>query len=92
MWRYGRLLAHIWLEDGTLFNELLLQEGYAEFADYGNATVWNGRYINAQTQAIDSQARLWEACDPDDDYIEYSELREGVVSYPIPPSPLPPKQ
>lgn len=28
--RYGRLLAYLWLADGTLFNELLLGEGYAQ--------------------------------------------------------------
>src|SRR3990172_3236320 len=28
--RYGRLLAYVYLEDGTFFNALLVQEGYAQ--------------------------------------------------------------
>jgi micrococcal nuclease len=27
--RYGRLLAYVWLDDGTLFNAALLRDGYA---------------------------------------------------------------
>jgi len=60
--KYGRLLAHIWLEDGTLFNEMLLQQGFAEFADYGNVGKYNGRYQQAQNQAIATQTGLWQAC------------------------------
>jgi len=60
--KYGRLLAHIWLEDGTLFNEVLLQQGFAGFANYGNVTEKDGRYRQAQNQAITSQSGLWQAC------------------------------
>ena len=60
--KYGRLLAHIWLEDGTLFNELLLQEGYAKFANYGNPTMFDTRYQQAQTHALDELSGLWESC------------------------------
>ncbi len=28
--RYGRLLAYVYFEDGTFFNALLIQEGYAQ--------------------------------------------------------------
>jgi micrococcal nuclease len=28
--RYGRALAYVWLPDGTMFNELLAQRGYAQ--------------------------------------------------------------
>ncbi|KAA3661032.1 MAG: nuclease [Chloroflexi bacterium] len=60
--KYGRLLAHIWLEDGTLFNELLLQEGYAEFSNYGNATEKDGRYTQAQSQAQSGKTGVWVHC------------------------------
>ncbi len=60
--KYGRFLAHIWLEDGTLFNELLLQQGFAEFANYGNVTMWDGRYQQAQNETIAAQMGLWQAC------------------------------
>ena len=29
--KYDRLLAYIWLPDGTLFNKLLIEEGYARY-------------------------------------------------------------
>jgi micrococcal nuclease len=28
--RYGRMLAYVWLEDGTFWNALLVAEGYAQ--------------------------------------------------------------
>jgi micrococcal nuclease len=28
--KYGRILAYVYLEDGRMFNALLLQEGYAQ--------------------------------------------------------------
>lgn len=31
--RYGRTLAYVWLEDGTLFNLTLIEEGYARVYD-----------------------------------------------------------
>ena len=60
--KYGRLLAHIWLEDGRLFNEVLLQGGFAEFADYGNVTGYNGRYQEAVAAAAAAQIGLWAVC------------------------------
>lgn len=32
--KYGRLLAYVYLEDGTFFNEKLILDGYAELATY----------------------------------------------------------
>jgi micrococcal nuclease len=32
--RYGRLLAYVWLPDGSMFNETLVREGYAQVATF----------------------------------------------------------
>jgi hypothetical protein len=47
--RYGRLLAHVWLEDGISFNEQPITKGYAYFANYGNVMRYDGRYQSTQT-------------------------------------------
>ena len=60
--KYGRLLAHVWLENGTLFNEQLIIEGYAYFDNYGNATRYDGRYQSAQNHAQTIQVGLWSIC------------------------------
>ncbi|KAA3663554.1 MAG: hypothetical protein DWQ04_10190, partial [Chloroflexi bacterium] len=60
--KYGRLLAHIWLEDATLLNELLLQEGYAEFANYGNPTENDSIYLQAENDAKIASIGLWKSC------------------------------
>ncbi len=33
--KYGRLLAYVWTQDGTLFNEDLAAQGLAQYNDYG---------------------------------------------------------
>ncbi|MEM7346109.1 MAG: thermonuclease family protein [Chloroflexota bacterium] len=60
--RFGRLLAHLWLEDGRLFNEILLAEGYARHNDYGSASVHKARYTAAEINAQTNQLGLWSAC------------------------------
>ncbi len=32
--RYGRLLAYVWTPGGTLFNEFLVEQGYAQVATF----------------------------------------------------------
>jgi endonuclease YncB( thermonuclease family)/membrane-bound metal-dependent hydrolase YbcI (DUF457 family) len=32
--KYNRILAYVWLEDGTLLNKLLVEEGYARYYPY----------------------------------------------------------
>jgi micrococcal nuclease len=60
---YGRLLRYVYLPDGTLLNEKIIQDGYgfayldfpfskkAEFAAYGQA-------------AMNNKVGLWSACHP----------------------------
>lgn len=49
--RYGRLLACLWLADGTLFNERLLGEGYAQLLTIPPNVKYADRFKAAQAEA-----------------------------------------
>lgn len=56
----GRLLAYVWLlDDGTLFNELLLREGYARVADSSPNVKYEDRLLEAQREAREASKGLW---------------------------------
>ena len=49
--RYGRLLAHVWLADGTRHNEQLIAQGYAVHNDYGHSSEYKVRYSSVEVLA-----------------------------------------
>ncbi|MFZ5823867.1 MAG: thermonuclease family protein [Bacillota bacterium] len=69
--RYGRLLAYAYLLNGTMFNAVLADEGYAQMATYPP----NVRYVEVfkalQTDAREGSRGLWglddQPADPADD-------------------------
>jgi len=57
---YGRLLAYVYLEDGTLFNELLIREGCGRY--YGNFAFEEERmkaFSLAEEEARKAKKGLW---------------------------------
>jgi micrococcal nuclease len=58
--RYGRLLAYVWLPDGRMFNEVLLEEGYAQVATFPPNVRYVERFEKAQREA--RQAEDCGAC------------------------------
>ena len=50
--KYNRLLAYVYLEDGTMLNKKLLEEGYAKLATYPP----NVKYVD-EFKAIQKEAR-----------------------------------
>jgi micrococcal nuclease len=56
---YGRVLAYVWLPDGTMFNETLLREGYAQVATFPPNVRYVDRFLAAQRQARAEGAGLW---------------------------------
>ena len=44
---YGRLLAYMYLPDGSMFNEALLREGYAQVASFPPNTRYLDRFEEA---------------------------------------------
>lgn len=57
--RYGRLLAYVYLEDGTFYNELLLREGYAQIMTIPPNVKYADRFLEVQRQARDAGKGLW---------------------------------
>nr|MBO2479888.1 nuclease [Bacillota bacterium] len=62
--RYGRLLAYVYLEDGTFFNEHLLLEGYARVMTVPPNVKYAERFLAAERSAREAGRGLW-GLDPD---------------------------
>jgi micrococcal nuclease len=57
---YGRTLAFLWLEDGRLFNEVIIQEGFASvFLNFPFRSDLRKRLIEAEQEARRLNKGLW---------------------------------
>lgn len=57
---YGRLLAYVWTDDRTTFNETLVREGYARaFLKYPIDEGWKKRFQAAEAEARQAEKGLW---------------------------------
>lgn len=65
--RYGRLLRYVYLEDGRMLNELLLEGGYAMLYDSGDMEQHEERLRDAEARAREVGAGLWSACETEDE-------------------------
>jgi len=64
---YGRLLAYVYRSDGSMFNEALVREGYAQVATFPPNTRHLDRLEKAQEEAREAGRGTWglpqgEAC------------------------------
>lgn len=57
--KYGRLLRYVYLEDGTNFNKMMIEEGYAYEYTYGTPYKYQADFKTAQQQAKDAKRGLW---------------------------------
>lgn len=58
---YGRLLAYVWTEDGRLFNEFLVREGFASaYLKFPFDEVVRKRLKEAEGQARRTSSGLWQ--------------------------------
>lgn len=60
---YGRLLRYIYLPDGTLLDEKIIQQGYG-FAYLSFPFSKKAEFARAQQAAQSAKAGLWAACHP----------------------------
>ena len=61
--RYGRLLAHVWLPDGTLLASRLLSGGYGhEYTYQGQEYKYRNDFRSDERVATVMGTGLWEAC------------------------------
>lgn len=57
--KYGRLLAYVYLEDGTMYNKELLEKGYAQIATYPPNVKYVDEFIQIQKQAKENKVGFW---------------------------------
>ncbi len=57
--KYGRLLAYVYLPDGRMLNEVLLEEGYAKMMTIPPNVKYVERFRKAQRRAISEGRGLW---------------------------------
>ena len=58
--KYGRLLRYVYMDDGKMFNEVLVQEGYAQVMTIQPNVKYQERFVEAQRQARESKKGLWK--------------------------------
>jgi micrococcal nuclease len=57
--QYGRVLAYVWLRDGTLFNVLILREGYAQILTIPPNVRYAELFLACQREARQANRGLW---------------------------------
>ncbi|MGW5364489.1 thermonuclease family protein [Actinopolymorpha pittospori] len=60
--KYGRTLAYVWLQDGRLVNEVMLEGGYGREYTYDKPYKYQTEFTAAQRKARDSKSGLWQSC------------------------------
>ena len=59
--KYGRLLAYIWTEDGTLFNEYVIQRGFAAaYTRFPYKAEYRKRFLDAEQYAKARENGIWK--------------------------------
>lgn len=64
---FGRLLRYVYLADGRVLNELLIEGGYARIYDSGDEEQHGQRLRDAEARAREAGAGLWTACETEDE-------------------------
>ena len=59
---YGRRLAYVRLDNGTLLNEILLKEGYAYEYTFNNPYLYQKEFKTAERSAQQNNLGVWQAC------------------------------
>ena len=57
--KYGRLLRYIFSEDGTNFNKMMINEGYAHEYTYNSPYKYQNEFKQAEKEARESKRGLW---------------------------------
>ncbi len=58
--RYGRLLAYVYLPDGRMLNEVLVEEGYATAYTVPPNVKYAERFVQLQREAMKKRKGLWK--------------------------------
>lgn len=82
--KYDRLLRYLYLEDGTLYNQMMIEEGYAHEYTYNTPYKYQEVFKQAETRARESKKGFWgDICGGDT-------TQPAEKSIPVPtPAPAP---
>jgi micrococcal nuclease len=58
--KYGRLLCYVYLEDGRMLNEILLEEGYASVMTVPPNVKYSKRFLKLQQDSRNNKKGLWK--------------------------------
>jgi micrococcal nuclease len=61
--KYGRLLAYVYLEDGTFVNAKIVEEGYAQVMTIPPNVKYADTFLKLQKEARQKQKGLWNGID-----------------------------
>ncbi len=73
---YGRALAYLYLPDGTMFNETLLEKGYAQVATFPPNVQHLQEFRRAQKESRDNRRGIWSL--PEDQLCKLTDRGNGV--------------
>jgi micrococcal nuclease len=76
--KYGRLLAYVYLEDGTFVNARLVEEGYARVASIPPNTAHADEFEALQAEARKEQRGIWADPPPLSRWREYRVLEHWI--------------
>jgi len=57
--RYGRTLAHVWMQDGRWVNQYMIEEGYAHIYTFEPNTRWVKKLLQAEHIARKEKRGIW---------------------------------
>ena len=61
--RYQRLLVYLYLADGTFFNQLLIEQGFAITLSIEPNTAFASQFASHESSARDRRVGLWQSCE-----------------------------
>ena len=61
--RFQRLLVYLFLADGTLFNQLLIDRGFARTLSIEPNTTFASQFATHESNAKDRRVGLWQYCE-----------------------------
>ncbi len=74
--QYGRALAYVYLPDGSMFNETLLEEGYAQVATFPPNVRHLGSFQTAQRAAREADLGIWAL--PEEELCRLTDRGNGI--------------
>jgi micrococcal nuclease len=80
-----RLLAYVYLDDGRMFNEMLLKEGYAQLWTPPPNTRYLKRFTEAQREAREARRGLWGL--PEEELCRLAYRGNGIGGWCAAPEP-----